>query len=35
MTNPKDIAREMDWKDMDEATVTQMIETMKKSGEIK
>ena len=35
MTDPKDIAREMDWKDMDEATVIQMIETMKKSGEIK
>jgi hypothetical protein len=34
MTDPKDIAREMDWKDMDEATVTQMIYTMKKSGEI-
>lgn len=34
MTNPRDIAREMDWKDMDESTVKQMIETMKKSGEI-
>jgi hypothetical protein len=35
MTDPKDIAREMDWKDdMDEATVKQMIYTMKKSGEI-
>lgn len=34
MTDPKDIAREMDWKDMSEATVKQMIYTMKKSGEI-
>ena len=30
MTDPRDIAREMDWKDMTEATARQMIETMKK-----
>jgi len=30
MTDPKDISREMDWKEMSEATVKQMIETMKK-----
>ena len=35
MTDPADIAREMDWKDMTEATVVQMLAAMRSSGEIK
>lgn len=34
MTNPADIAREMDHKDMTESTVKQMIAALKSQGEI-
>lgn len=34
MTNPVDIAREMDHKDMTESTVKQMIAALKSQGEI-
>lgn len=34
MTDPGDIAREMDWKDMSKETVEQIIYTLKKRGDI-
>lgn len=34
MTNPRDIAREMDYKDMSVETVDQIIYTLKKRGDI-
>ncbi len=35
MTDPKDIAREMDWDDnIDERTVIQIIKALKNTGEI-
>ena len=34
MTNPRDIAREMDYKDMSVETVEQIIYTLKKRGDI-